>query len=713
MAITIDKLAAGKVTPFAFLGHGIAGPTLALAGDTLGSFLGNFAREASYAGNRTGYPTAPPPDSIIRSYYAGKYGQPNTDDAKRRMWESLADHAIFKDAELEQSVIRATGWINHVSLEAPLPSLETFLRAWRLGGFKIKEDDVDNILVRNGVWQPDYQKLAKFLPEPLTIQEIFLLWSAGIIDDADVKKLLAVAGQPDEKQQNWLMQLFEVPDLAQSLVLRNREVIDDDELQDYLGRLGYRRDDEKVRLASLRFEIPGPSDLVRFAVRHVFEPSLAAKFGFNAEISDDFIEWHKKQGFGQQFTITDPVTKDKFDINWAQAHWWAHWVWPAPTQAYTMLHRLRPTGGINGGPRDPSGLVFDQTDLNYLLRGNDYPPHWRPYLATVSYRVIESQQIKELQNTGLIEADEAKERYQDVGYQEKDAKLLVKLTNAENEWKQIQRMLSRVRFKVIASYREGVMSRQDASIQLYALSIANLRDYAEYKAKSHDEQLQIAQNSPITQSTLDLVDTELKTQLSKAAIHAVHQSYLKLEINEQQAQQILQEIGVFANRAKEYLDLWKWEFFGRGKSLAVGQITKAITRGVLLPQAAIQRLVRLGYTTVDAYALILMASQDRIAYLNRAAIDAARTRAKQQKALLEQQKMLKQQLRENQAALAKSAPRSKLIKWYVAGYIPKAEFELRLALLGVSKEDIGHELQAAIDAHNKKQGSKKTVKTGP
>ena len=86
------------------------------------------------------------------------------------------------------------------------------------------------------------------------------------------------------------------PEVVELGVIRNRELINDNEYSGALRAVGFTDNDEKDWISDLRFEVPGPADLVRFAVRHVFEPDLIAEFGYDDEYRPILDAFHHAQG---------------------------------------------------------------------------------------------------------------------------------------------------------------------------------------------------------------------------------------------------------------------------------------------------------------------------------------------------------------------------------------------------------------------------------
>jgi len=158
-----------------------------------------------------------------------------------------------------------------------------------------------------------------------------------------------------------------VPTEEDANILLNRNAISPPEWVDIMSRHGYAKDFQLAWWDNLRKEVPGTSDLVRFAVRHVFEPDLLQHFGYGAEYQPIAEQWYAAQG------LVYPVNPDPWagynlgSFNWAKAHWVSHWILPSPGQGYEMLQRLRRTLKPPHGPRDPSEKYSTITIYCYCL----------------------------------------------------------------------------------------------------------------------------------------------------------------------------------------------------------------------------------------------------------------------------------------------------------------------------------------------------------
>jgi len=74
-----------------------------------------------------------------------------------------------------------------------------------------------------------------------------------------------------------------------------REIISEDEANTELERLGFTKPRiETLKKVTLYF--PSPGDLIRFAVREVYTPEIAEKFGLFEDLPEVFLDEAKKAG---------------------------------------------------------------------------------------------------------------------------------------------------------------------------------------------------------------------------------------------------------------------------------------------------------------------------------------------------------------------------------------------------------------------------------
>ena len=193
-------------------------------------------------------------------------------------------------------------------------------------------------------------------------------------------------------------------------------------------------------ILELGIYLAGPSDLVRFAVRDVFNSGIVGKYGYDEE-------------FPQQFAVE--AAKLGIPEETAKAYWRAHWQLPSPTQGYEMLHRK----------------VIDKSTLAELLKISDYPKYWRDKLIDISYNPMTRVDIRRLYKDGVLTKQQVLEKYLDMGNSPENANLLTEWTIKEF----IQEITELTKGEIIKSYTNGILDRNE-SINLLSQFITNAQE---------------------------------------------------------------------------------------------------------------------------------------------------------------------------------------------------------------------------------------------
>lgn len=225
--------------------------------------------------------------------------------------------------------------------------------------------------------------------------------------DKDAKELL----ENDIADLGWdsarievLTKLFR-PRLSQTelTMLVLREALPEAAFKEEMKARGFLESDIEgmIRLFSV---IPPIQDIIRMAVRDAWNEDTVRRFNYDADLPGEVIEWAGKQGLSPE---------------WVKNYWRAHWEIPSPTQAYTMLHRLRP---------GRSKVPFTKEDLSALLRTADYPVFFRQRLEEISFKTHTRVDIRRLFQFGILDEDEVYQEYLDDGYTEQRAKDLTAYT---------------------------------------------------------------------------------------------------------------------------------------------------------------------------------------------------------------------------------------------------------------------------------------------
>ena len=244
--------------------------------------------------------------------------------------------------------------------------------------------------------------------------------------------------------------------------LRNRQEITENDYITALHNLGFRYEDIFL-IDSLRFPIPPVQDIIRFAIRDVYNPEIMASSGQTLEIPPEY--------------ITDSA-KGGLSTDWAEKYWAAHWSIPSVSNTFEMFQR--------------GFITFEAMELQ--LKALDIAPLWRDELVKIAYHPITRVDIRRLYQDGIFGLDLPNEEdefntlvresdplatdtaindmikaYLDVGYNPEDAKRLTLFTARRYPQATTQVDKELTRSTVIRFYKEGLLTEEAALLRLLLL----------------------------------------------------------------------------------------------------------------------------------------------------------------------------------------------------------------------------------------------------
>ena len=251
------------------------------------------------------------------------------------------------------------------------------------------------------------------------------------------------------------------PDELKHLYMR--EEIDEETLIAGFKSYGFT-DVEIERLRLLFYPIPGPSDLIRMAVREAFHPDYVEEFGLMDEYPEEFNMWAKRSGLSE---------------DWAKKYWASHWELPSILRGYEMLHRE----------------VITSDQLDKLFMAADIMPFWRDKLKEISYNPLTRVDVRRVYNLGIIDRDQVFRTYKDLGYNDEKAEWLTKFTEMNNT--QGDRDLTKA--EILGAYAKHIVSFQEVNDLLLDLGyspdeieiLVSMREYQEAKTNKTREMSRI------------------------------------------------------------------------------------------------------------------------------------------------------------------------------------------------------------------------------
>lgn len=257
------------------------------------------------------------------------------------------------------------------------------------------------------------------LPDPHTLSQILM---TRLITYDDYAKQMSKLGFDDNFAMHYSKLATQWLSGIDYVSAWRRELISEDELNTSLRALRYTDEDiELIKKVSEYF--PTPSDLVRFAVREVYSPEIAQRFGLFEDLPEDFLKESYKAGLSEEQ---------------AKNYWASHWELPSAQMGFEMLHRR----------------IIDEEDLKLLLRALDVMPFWREKLIQLSYNPLTRVDVRRMYSLGVLDRDDVYNAYLDEGYSPENAEKLTNFTILyENE-----EMTGMTRSTIIDAFKDGIIT---------------------------------------------------------------------------------------------------------------------------------------------------------------------------------------------------------------------------------------------------------------
>ncbi len=207
-----------------------------------------------------------------------------------------------------------------------------------------------------------------------------------------------------------------------NIALWRRGAISESECDNQLHKM--RLDSEQIeRAKTVTLFFPSAPDLIRFAVREVYTPSILEKFGALQDLPEQYLQEAAKTGLTEEH---------------AKNYWAAHWELPSAQMGFQMLHRR----------------IIDEDSLKLLLRALDVMPFWRDALVKLSYNPLTRVDVRRMYRLGVLNEEQVTDAYLDRGYSPKNAGLMTEFTVAY----EADELTGITRASVMASYKKGIIT---------------------------------------------------------------------------------------------------------------------------------------------------------------------------------------------------------------------------------------------------------------
>lgn len=348
------------------------------------------------------------------------------------------------------------------------------------------------------------------------------------------------------------------PTIGELIELRRRDFLTDEQFEQELRKQGII--DQRYRDAFKQFlpALPGVADVIRFLVRDVSDPQIEQRF----RLSEDFES--KWQGDLVRYATSQGVSREL-----AEFYWKAHWRLPSPTQLYEMVHRLRPG-------RVPAELQVTIEDARTALKQDDVLPFWVDRFLEIAYQPVNRTDLQAAYDIFTFGAEELKQRYLDLGYNDDSADLLVKFATRKRERK----------YRVMS----GAMTPKEAS-RLYARGTFSKQELGVI--------LQDAGLDAATRAKIE-ADAEFrrKVRIREGRIKSIRRAFVRGRIDRWEASDLLNDAGVDPQVSVSLIDEWLYDSRLGTKLISAAQACKMHSQGLISTDQHHDILTRLGYDEI-------------------------------------------------------------------------------------------------------------------
>jgi hypothetical protein len=256
---------------------------------------------------------------------------------------------------------------------------------------------------------------------PQVAELIEMRWR-DIISEEEYIKRSEQFGFSEQVSANLLKASSTLLTMHDNIALWRRGVISESECDNQLHKM--RLDSEQIeRAKTVTLFFPTAPDLIRFAVREVYTPSIVEKFGALQDLPEQYLQEASRAGLTQEH---------------AKQYWAAHWELPSAQMGFQMLHRR----------------IIDEDSLKLLLRALDVMPFWRDALVKLSYNPLTRVDVRRMYRLGVLNEEQVNDAYLDRGYSPKNAELMTEFTVAY----EADELTGITRASVMSSYKKGIIT---------------------------------------------------------------------------------------------------------------------------------------------------------------------------------------------------------------------------------------------------------------
>jgi len=380
------------------------------------------------------------------------------------------------------------------------------------------------------------------------------------------------------------------------------------EVLEQLQKAGFDARNASI-LTRLWEELPPPADLIRMAVREAFNPGAIALFGLDQEFPGPFAEAALKQGitneWAQKYWIAHwalpsaqqgfdmfhrgEITGELLDALLKALDISPNWRGPLRAIAFNTVTRVDTRRLFQDGIWDRARVEREYLNLGYRPEDARDLTDWtvREFSDTaVGSKDLTRAAIEKAFKQGTITRTEAILRIIDLGYDPDEAQFFLAIVDADLADQLATEAANSIRdltqTTVLKAYRERLLGAGTATTMLADLGY-----------------------TPDGISLLlALQDLAEEGELTTLRTNVLQQEFRRGNITVDQARSLLENIGLNADRAALLARRWELQFAEKTRELTQAQLARAFRDGLIDDATYVLRLSAMGYSLEDAAVLL-------------------------------------------------------------------------------------------------------------
>lgn len=380
------------------------------------------------------------------------------------------------------------------------------------------------------------QKVSNMIPDVGSLINLRLLQIITVDKYYEYMSMLSYSKEQADNLYSTRRQLLDVGSIQH---LYNRGELTETETKERFEQLGFldREKDELIKLAGF---IPSVGDFVRFAVREVFSPVTAEKYGQYEDYPTDFDKYAKLAGLNPDY---------------AKYYWAAHWDLPSFSQASELYHRS----------------IISIEELTQLLKAQDVMPFWRDKIIKLAETPYTRVDVRRMYQLGIMTVEEVLRSYMDLGYSEEKAKKMTLFATQDNP--SDTKDLTKV--EILASYESGLIDSETC------IEVITSLGYSKNEA----------------QTLVSLNDIKRLRGYTNKLISSLKREFLNERLTEENARASLSQLNLKSDAIEETIMAWSLDILPKLATPTKAELLKWYGAGKITVKILQEQLSNMGYSS--------------------------------------------------------------------------------------------------------------------